>query len=246
MEKEIDEIEIHEPDSKQTEKEIVKVGEATLTIDLNSPIEVLHKQATMIADSGIAPTNNPEAIMIIWATGKELGLKPMASLTNIYVVNKRAALNKHLVNALLQKQGWIPSLVEDFVDIGNNDYRTTYEFRNEKKLKEVISMKMDLARQKDISEKMKESILKDLDEMSKSYVQRYSFKYSQAFMMKLLEKDTWKEMPVIMMQSRALVFGVRQIAPQALMGLYEYTEAADLKNISYKIDEEGNAIVNKN
>jgi len=235
---------VYEPDSKETNEDVINIGDASLTINLNSPIEVLRKQATMIADSGIAGTNNPEAIMIMWLTGKELGFKPMASLTNIFVVNDRPALNKHIINALLQKEGWVASLVENFVKVeGVNDHRTTYEFRNVKKLKEVVAMKMELAKQKDVNDEIKASILKDLDEISKAYIQRYSFTHSQAYRMKLLEKSTWQNMTEIMMQSRALVLGARQVAPRALMGMPEISEIADVHNVNYELDETGNVTI---
>jgi len=238
--------EIYEPDSEETKEDTVNIGGTSLTINLDSPIEVLRKQATMIADSGIAGTNNPEAIMIMWLTGKELGFKPMASLTNIFVVNDRPALNKHIINALLQKEGWVASLVENFVKVeGVNDHRTTYEFRNVKKLKEVVAMKMELAKQKDVSDEIKASILKDLDEISKAYIQRYSFTHSQAYRMKLLEKSTWQNMTEIMMQSRALVLGARQVAPRALMGMPEISEIADVQNVPYGLDEAGNVLIHR-
>lgn len=225
----------------QTE-EVAVIGDASLVIDLNKPIEVLRKQAEMIAESGIAPTTIPEHIMIMWQTGKELGFPPMASLNNIFVVEQRAVINKHLINALLNRAGWKAVLVEDFVPINQEgtDVRTTYKFINVRKINELIEKKKELVKIQ--NQEIVATLLEDYKLEAEAYVQYYSFTWSQAASMNLTGKSNWLKMPAIMMQTRALVFGARHVAPEAMMGMMEITEWSDAKGVEYKLDEDGNVI----
>ncbi len=45
-----------------------------------------------------------------------------------------------------------------------------------------------------------------------------------------------------MMRARALAIGGRFVAPDALLGMYETSEWAEIVNETIKLDEEGNPI----
>ncbi|MDA3822283.1 MAG: hypothetical protein PF450_06685 [Bacteroidales bacterium] len=214
---------------------------STLTIDLKSPLPVLKRQAELIANSGLVPVTDPEAIMIMWLTGNELGIPPMAAVNNIYVVQGKPVLNKHIVNALLQRTGWTAMIYEDLVGLENGDARTTYKFVNQAAIDKLQSRKAELA--KITNDALLTSLLEDIKAQAETYTRYYSFYWSDAVNMKLDVKDNWVKMPRIMMQTRCLVLGAREIAPRALMGMYEVTEWSDAKNGDYTMDEEGQVTV---
>lgn len=63
--------------------------------------------AEAVARSGLAPQSarSPDAVMVILATGAELGLPPMAALRSIHVVSGRAVLSADLMRALVMRAG---------------------------------------------------------------------------------------------------------------------------------------------
>lgn len=63
--------------------------------------------AEAVAKSGLAPQSarSPDAVMVILATGAELGLPPMAALRSIHVVSGRAVLSADLMRALVMRAG---------------------------------------------------------------------------------------------------------------------------------------------
>ncbi len=64
--------------------------------------DAMDKMATTFIKSGALPTgiNNTAQLMMIFQAGHEMGLKPVASLQNLYIVNGRVALQG---SAMLQK-----------------------------------------------------------------------------------------------------------------------------------------------
>lgn len=212
-----------------------------MEIDLSSPMPILMRQAQHVADSGICKLNDPSAILTVWLQGKELGVPAMSSLNNIDIVKGKPILNKHLVNALLKKSGWTVSFEEDFVDPGNGDRRTTGKFVNVKALKELNKRKLALQNIK--NEALIASLLESMAVEEKTYTQYYSFYYSQAASMGLTGKDNWVKMPQIMMQSRVLALGGRLFAPDAIMGIMETSEWAEVNDKGYVLDEGGAAIL---
>ena len=49
-------------------------------------------------------------------------------------------------------------------------------------------------------------------------------------------------MQLIMLRARTLAIGARFVAPNALLGMYETSEAADFSNVDVLLDEEGSVI----
>ena len=45
-----------------------------------------------------------------------------------------------------------------------------------------------------------------------------------------------------MLRTRALALGARLVAPEALMGMYEVNEMADMQDVDIEVDETGTII----
>ena len=61
--------------------------------------------------------------------------------------------------------------------------------------------------------------------------------------MGLTTKSNWVKMKKIMLWNRCLTIGARRVAPDALLGLYETSEAAEFSNIEHTVSEEGTVTI---
>ncbi len=227
-----------------TDLKIKEENEGSLMINLGSPLPILLRQAEMVISSGLAPSNIVEAsqVLVIWTTGKEIGIPPMAALNNIYIVDGRPVLNKHIVNTLVQREGWTPVKVEDMVQLPSGDFRTTYRFIHTEKVKKIREEKKKLITEFGDSPHL-ESLMRDLDFELSAVIRDFSFSWNDAQLQKLTGKSNWQKMPRIMLETRALTLGAREVAPAAMMGMMEVSEMADVKNVEYVLDDDGNAIL---
>lgn len=70
-------------------------------------LDRMKQMATMLANAKMLPDdiNTPEKIFLLMQQGKELGLSPMQSINNIYVINGRTAINTNMMAALIKRSG---------------------------------------------------------------------------------------------------------------------------------------------
>lgn len=191
-----------------------------------SSAEEMLKYAELLISSKLVPTSfkSPEQLVAVILQGKELGFGPVTAINNIHNIQGRATLSVHAIAALLKNAGISYKLIEDGVfvrkdgtvdktkvaDVEYADKRTTIRFYEKPKSMNII-------------------IENDI-----------SFSLSEAKSQGLLEKDNWKRMQLIMLRARCLAIGARFVAPNALLGMYETTEWADVSGITLELDEDGN------
>lgn len=209
----------HIEDAQVMEITQVNKEQAIAKLDDFSNMPELLSYAQTLLNSKLLPTSlkTAEAVATVCITGKELGMGPMAALSNVVVISGRPSLGVHAIGALLRKAGAATQTLEDFVPVmgleGTEqegkvvDYRTTIRF-------------MRPYRDRIIEEDV-------------------SFTWKDATKMGLTEKPTWKSMPKIMTWSRCLSIGARRCVPDALLGMFEVAEVADFSNQPYKVDEHG-------
>lgn len=168
--------------------------------------------ANKVLSANLAPkgVNTVEKIIIILQTGRELGMPPMAALQNIHVIEGRATLGIHAITTLVKKAGIEFTTVKDYEPVYNKDqqvinYVTEIKFFRRSSLTGQI-----------------------LEETS-----RFSVKDAQ--LAGLLSKDNWKKYPKQMIWTRCFVLGSRRIASEALLGMYEMSELADVHDIKYEM-----------
>lgn len=212
---------------KKTEnKEEITSTELT-KFDNFQHVEEMLQLARVLIRSKLVPANltQPDQIVAVILQGKELGFDALTSLNNIHNIQGRATLGVHAIAALLKKKGIAYELIEDAVYV-RNDGETD---RVKQTLPEGVKY---LDRRTTI--RFYEKFSKD-----RTIINDISFTLREAKEQGLLDKSNWKKMEVIMLRARTLAIGARFVAPDALLGMYETTEWADVKNVHTVINEEG-------
>lgn len=177
----------------------------------------------VLVDSNLLPVRKSRGAIIPWtkeevllivSKGIELGIPPIASLSNIHVINGNTTLSYAAMGNLLLRNGIIYRLKDDMVKFHNDminkeDYKTTFEFIR------VYN--------------------------GEKYTYDYTFTWSDAVKMELVKPDSsWNKQPKVMMRARALSGGARLYFPDVLLGtLY----LADELNANVSYDEDGNVVV---
>ncbi len=197
--------------------------QALTKLDKFSSVEQMRSYCQYLIDGKLIPTSlrTPDAVMSVVLMGKELGFDPLASLSNIVVIQGRPTLGIHAIGALLRKSGAASRTMEDFVpimgEVGTDkegkvvDYRTTIRFYRPYR---------DMVLEEDTS-----------------------FTWKEATKMGLTDKDNWKRMPKVMLYSRCFSLGARRVAPDAMLGLYETAEAAEFSGQKHMVTEDGEVTV---
>ena len=172
--------------------------------------------ADTLLKSKLLPTTlkTAEAVATVCIAGRELGMGPMAALSNIVVIQGRPTLGIHAIGALLTRAGvekqtledFVPVMGEDGTDNANKvvDYRTTIRFTQKSRFGDIV--------REDVS-----------------------FIWKDATNMDLTSKDNWKRMPKIMLWSRCMSLGARRAAPAAMLGMYETAEASEFMSQNHRV-----------
>lgn len=177
----------------------------------------------LIASKMLPPAyNSPEKVVAAVVQGKELGMDAMTAINNLHVIQGKPTLSVHAIAALLKKAGVMYEIVKD--------YEPVYEKNDDGK--EVLIDRITT---------IKFSQFKH----DRWFENEISFTMKEAKKQDLTSKDNWKRMPNIMLRARALAIGARFSAPEALLGLYETSEYAEVKNVQHQVNDEGAVIINQ-
>ena len=201
----------------------INVDELSTKLEGFSNVEEMKKWAETIIESGLLPTSitEPEQVITLVQTGKELGLTPLTALNNLHVIAGRPVISSSMLGALLKRRNieWI--IEEDFArvthgegDEASVDRRTTYKFFWKSK----------------VTEKVMEAT--------------HSVSWRQLEIAGYTEKQNYSKYPKEMMRARCLSSAVRALFPEVLMGLYSDIELNDIpgaENYDVAITEEGDA-----
>ena len=212
------------------EKAIAKTGDVInnkLTkFDGFQSVEEMMELAKVLIKTKLIPLTlkQPEQVVAVVLQGKELGFNAITSLNNIHNIQGRATLGVHAIAALLKNKGIVYKLIEDGIFIRENGELDKI------KLPEVkyIDRRTTIRFYENFHGKIIENDI--------------SFTLKEAGEQELLKKSNWKKMQLIMLRSRTLAIGARFVAPDALLGMYETSEAAEFSNTEVLIDTEGEVI----
>jgi hypothetical protein len=184
--------------------------------------DMLGLAKALIASKFVPPAyKTPENVVAVILQGKELGFGAMTSLSNINIIQGKPTLSVHAINAKLAQRGIKIKTLKDYEKVVNQDGKvsdiiTTIRFY----VPLVVPINGD-----------------------NYLVEDCSFTWKEAISMQLDKKDNWIKMPRIMMWSRCLTIGARRVAADSLLGMYETTEWADVKNARYDVTEEGEVTI---
>ena len=214
-------------EKKTEEVALSEEQEQTITKFQNfNSIEEQLQYAAVLIKSGLVPDElkKPEQVVTVINQGKELGFGPLTSLNNVHNIKGKATLSVHAITGLIKQAGVTYKLIEDAVWI------TEIGEAHKVKLPETkyIDRRTTIRFYEFFGDKIIENDI--------------SFTLSEAKSQELLGKKNWKKMPIIMLRTRTLTIGGRFVAPQALLGMYETSEAADFSNEDVLLDKEGNVI----
>lgn len=216
--------------SENTEIKKIEENKSTeLTkFDKFQNVEEMLNLAKILIKSKLVPTNlkQPEQIVAVVLQGKELGFDAITSINNIHNIQGRATLGVHAIAALLKNSGITYKLIEDGVFVKEDG--TT-----------------DKTKIPETNYKDRRTTIKFYENFHGKIIENdISFSVKEAQEQGLLKKDNWKRMQLIMLRARTLAIGARFVAPNALLGMYETSEAADFSNSNTDVllNEEGEVI----
>ncbi|MCS7317198.1 MAG: hypothetical protein NZZ41_02595 [Candidatus Dojkabacteria bacterium] len=174
-----------------------------------------------IKSKAIPPSyNTPEKIIVGIQRAKELGLSPLAGLSNLPMINGIPSPSVHLLVAKARQAGIRFTIVRDAEKI----YEPVLDANGEPVIENgKPKMKADLITTIRTSEFVN----------GRWFDNEISYRWSDAVKAGLADKDNWKKMPVIMMRNRALAIAARFAAPEATLGLLSADEVAEINNIDY-------------
>lgn len=179
--------------------------------------------AKLLIESKMVPSSfkTPESLVAVILQGRELGFGPVTAINNINNIQGKPTLNVHAIAAKIIQSGIAYQLLQDYEPI------KAMRDGEEKVVDYVTTFRF-------FKLWNGQTITNDV-----------SYRWSEAVKAGYTTKDNWVKMPRIMMRTRALAIGARLVAPEAILGLYETSEWADVKGVAYEITEEGEAqIVN--
>lgn len=147
--------------------------------------------------------------------GTEMGINPWTAVQNIHNIKGKPTAGIHIFTGIAQANGIIIDVIEDFAPVTNKDgvisnHRTTVEIT--RKYEKIGIVKKHL----------------------------FSKTWGELTLAGLTSRDNYKKRPKTMLRTRAITEALRLYAASYFLGLYETGEMADVINMDYVSDEEGN------
>lgn len=221
-------------ENKQTSLQVRNNTEIA-KLDTFSSVQDIVKFAKDIGIKG-----NPQQVAQIILRGKELGVPAMTAFDNIYIINGKATLSGHLVNALLTKAGIEFETICDNWYLGKDGSVSPVKITDPNPGVKAADSKIpnvSIDRICRIKFYKKSPWRKNKDGSPAVIEETVDYTWEEVKSAYLHDKDTWKAYGKKIFWLRTLVFGARRIAADVLLGMYEFSEIADANNVGYKLDE---------
>jgi len=186
--------------------------------------------AETLLKSKLMPTSlkTPEAVVSVILMGKELGFGPMTSLTQLNNIQGRVTMSIHAIGAKIRQAGCDWETLKDFqVVMGPEMDKQTPPQPTGREV--AVDMETVIRFYKPYRDRLLQEDVR--------------FTWRDAEKMGLTTKENWVKMKKVMLWSRCFSIGARRTAPDALLGVYENAEWADVSNKPYKVDSEGEVTI---
>jgi hypothetical protein len=225
----------------------------------NKGLDNLMQLANTILHSKLSPHKTAEGVATAILLGRDLGLKDMVAVNNIYNIEGKATVGIHIISALLIQNKIYYEVLKDFETVceyGDNKKNTysedyflsnldKYELINkdtpvDKYDKNKIQVVKKLTGNVETIIKFRRFIRVNNQDECVTFTQKLS--WADIILMNLHEKMNWQKMPKIMLRNRCLAIGARFFAPDVLLGLMEHTEILDNTNTNYNVTEDGGKV----
>lgn len=159
------------------------------------------------------------AVISVVEYGAEMGINPWVAVQNIHNIKGKPTAGVHIFTGIAQANGILIDVVEDFVPVKNEagefiTFRTTVE------------------------------ITRKYDKLNTIKTHVFSRTWKEVELEKLDSKDNYVKRPKTMLRTRAIVSALRLYAANYFLGLYETSEIADVVDMKYDVDDDGNVSYN--
>ena len=87
-------------------------------LQMGEQLNMQFKMAKLLVESNLLPKgiDTPEKAFLLIQQGKELGLQPMQSINNVYVVDNKTAISSAMMSALLRQSGQVTFEIKEWTD----------------------------------------------------------------------------------------------------------------------------------
>jgi hypothetical protein len=206
-------------------------------------LEDLLAGAQKLIDGGLACGHaTPEAVLGVVKYGAEIGMNTMTALNNIHMVQGKPTLGVHAIAAQIKKYGVAWEVVYNYEGESDGDVVTTIKFTDLGML-EKYKQELEYC-STTLKGKASDLYMAQVqDALEGKISQEFSYRWSDATQAGLTSKSNWNNHPKTMLFNRCLTLGGRAFKPEALLGLYETMEYAEVKNVEAELEEEGHVVV---
>lgn len=195
----------------------------------NTQVVVNREFAQSLIDAKVIPSGykTPEMVMIGIQKGRELGMPPLAALSNLSLINGIPSPSVHLLVAKAREAGSVFEIVKDYEAI----YDPVLDLQGNPVMIEDTKAPGTFVPQ--VKKDIITSIRVNQFKQGKWFSYEIGFRWSEAIMQELNKKDNWIKMPRLMMRARAMAIAARSAEPGATMGLYTDEEMSMIHNVPY-------------
>jgi len=207
--------EIQQKPVEEVQEAVVVSSKPVSPMELDVTEELMAKAGQMVK-SGLLPDSvqTAQGAIVIMQYGKELGFPPMASFSNIFVVNGKPSLATKAMAGLLFRGGVRWQVIQDDEEVmGGEDGKTLID--------RITTIEM-------VRDGMKN---------------RFSFRYTDATAAGLTKRDVWVKYRKNMMYWRCFSMLADRVAPDLLMGMQDAAVMMDVHKQGYVQKDDGSIII---
>ncbi|MCK5787710.1 MAG: hypothetical protein KAH32_01765 [Chlamydiia bacterium] len=161
------------------------------------------------------------AVISVVEFGREMGLNPWIAVQNIHNIQGKPTAGIHIYTAIAQANGIIVDVIDDY-----------------KLVKNAAGKTIDAITTVEITRKY--------DKLNIVKTHRYTKSWLEIIDAGLDQRDNYKKRKKTMLRTRAIVDALRLYASSFFFGLMETSEMADVSDLTYTVDADGNAILDNN
>ena len=154
------------------------------------------------------------AVIAVVEYGTEMGINPWIAVQNIHNIQGKPTAGIHIFTGIAQANGIIIDIISDYEKVYKGD-----------KLVDIQTVV---------------EITRKYDKLNVVKTHRFTKTWSELTKAGLTNRDNYKKRPATMLRTRALTEALRLYASNYFLGLYETSEMADVVDMDYTTDEDGN------
>ena len=154
------------------------------------------------------------AVIAVVEYGTEMGINPWIAVQNIHNIQGKPTAGIHIFTGIAQANGIIIDIISDYEKVYKGD-----------KLVDIQTVV---------------EITRKYDKLNVVKTHRFTKTWSELTKAGLTNRDNYKKRPATMLRTRALTEALRLYASNYFLGLYETSEMADVVDMEYVSDEDGN------